>query len=254
MLRAIIVASAVCASTVAFAADLLPTKKGPAPAPYVPAAPAFTWTGFYIGVNGGYGGGDFRYPFAGGPIEEPSLVSGSARLNSSGFLGGGQAGFNYQYGSVVGGVEADIDASDIEGRLNANVSFPGGGVGLNAGSDVKYFGTVRARLGYTVVDRALLYVTGGLAYGDVRSSFNAGYSYDSDTGGLSGSESKTQVGWTLGGGLEYALTNNITFKTEYLYADLGKHTVTAGTIDDVAYSLDVETKLNIVRAGLNYKF
>jgi len=235
MLRKILVSGlmTVLLSSATLAADL-PTRKA-APA-FAPPPPAFSWTGFYIGVNGGFGGDRFEYPFTlGGTV-------GSAKLNSSGFLGGGQVGYNYQIGNWVGGLEADFDGSSVEGKISLNA----GGASLSAGSNLEYFGTARARLGYAVFDRALVYATGGLAYGSVRSSFNVNFG----GGGISGSETSTDMGWTIGGGLEYALTNNVTFKTEYLYADLGKHTIVAGGIG----SLGVDTTLNIARAGLNYKF
>ena len=205
-------------------------------------------------MNGGYAGDQFRYPFSGGPIGGATSVTGSVSLNSSGFLGGGQIGYNYQLAGLVSGLEADIDASSIEGKLNANAAMVGlGSANLSAGSNLEYFGIARARLGYAVFDRALLYATGGLAYGEVRSSYNAAAT---GIGSLRGSQSSTDVGWTVGGGLEYALTNDITFKTEYLYADLGKHTILPQTafFGVATGTLAVGTTVNIVRAGLNYKF
>ncbi len=250
-----------------FAADLsYPVKEPP-----IAAVPVFSWTGFYIGANVGFGGDKFNYPFrafqrqlqAEAPALESS-IAGNLNLNSSGFFGGGQIGYNYQFANnVVAGIEADFEWSGIEGKLAGAALFTAPGVVGNAsfdiGSEIEWFGTVRGRLGYTW-DRVLLYATGGAAYGKVKShaSFNAN--------GLVGplpaviSASDTQWGWTAGAGLEYALAPNWSFKTEYLYVDLGSHTVFNSAVDDVANgffssaSMDVSTKLHTVKAGVNYRF
>lgn len=231
----------------ALAADL-PTRKA-APA-FAPPAPVYSWTGFYIGVNGGYGGDEFRYPFSATFGATP--ISASANITSGGFLGGVQAGYNWQFGaSWVAGLEADIDATSIKGRLGVNAAVPGGSVAASGGSDFEYLGTVRGRLGYLVTDRFLLFGTGGLAYGGVRSFGNVAI-----TPGPSFGASKTidQVGWAVGAGAEYMITQNVTFKTEYLYADLGSGTLLSGSGVGFAYSLKEHATANIVRAGLNYKF
>lgn len=195
-------------ATSAFASDL-PTRKAP-PAPY-PAyvAPAFTWTGFYVGVNGGYGvgngGGDFGNP-------------------SGGFIGG-TAGYNYQIGQLVLGVEGDLDWADLhKSGLNALTSYS---------SRVDSLFTARARVGYAV-DRVLLYVTGGYAGAEDKVTLD-GY----------GSQSDWRSGGVIGGGLEYAFTNNISAKAEYLYAPFADKTY-LGEKSDLSLSL--------IRAGLNYKF
>jgi outer membrane immunogenic protein len=253
MLRLVLIsglATALLGGT-ALAADLPTVNDWPPP---VRQAPAFSWTGFYIGVNGGYAGDEFRYPFSGGPIGGQTSVTGSASLNSSGFLGGGQIGYNYQFASLVSGFETDIDASSIQGKLNGNAGIVGlGSANLSAGSNLEFLGTARGRLGFAIFDQALLYATGGLAYGEVHSSYNV---VAPGIGSLAGSQSSTNVGWTVGGGLEYALTNNLTFKTEYLYADLGKSTILSQTnfFGVGTGTLAVDTTVNIVRAGLNYRF
>ena len=201
----------------ALAADL-PTKKE-APV-FVPPPAAVSWTGFYIGVNGGYAGDEFKYPFSAvytgvNPVND-STIDASAKVNSSGFLGGVQAGYNYQFASTwVGGLEADFDAASIKGQLalsgNANIGGVGSGnASATAGSETDYLGTVRARLGYLVTDRFLVFGTGGLAYGPVKSGLNASYAI---TGGASGtyglSKTSTQTGWTVGGGVEYMINKEL---------------------------------------------
>lgn len=229
----------------------------PVKAPVVAAVPVFTWTGFYIGANVGYGGGDFDYPYALSVFG--AGIGGDASLNSSGFFGGGQIGYNYQFdGGVVIGVEADFQWSGIDGNLDANATlFDGadalGAAAIDAGSEIDWFGTIRARLGYGW-DRALLYVTGGAAYGKVSTSIDAAITDFDTVIGVSGSTDDTQWGWTVGGGLEYALTDNWSFKTEYLYVDLGSQEAFAYNDGVVAASMDVDTKFHTIKAGLNYRF
>ena len=214
-LLASVAALGLVAAGAASAADL-PSRKGPVAAPvYMP--PAFTWTGFYVGANAGYGWGNVN-------------ANGFAVTNTGdldGFVGGGQVGYNYQMGQFVLGLEADLQAADLSTGTNA------------FGDRVKtdYFGTVRARVG-VAFDRFLPYITGGWAYGNVKTSIpGLGFSSDrSHTGG-----------YAVGAGLEYAVTNNIIAGVEYLYVDLGEKNIAgAGT--------KVGTDFSVVRARLSYKF
>ncbi len=194
-------------ATSAFAADLPTRKAPPAPMPYL--APAFSWTGFYLGVNGGYGlnsgGGDFGSP-------------------DGGFVGG-TAGYNYQMGQLVLGVEGDWDwASLTHDGVNAVGPYK---------TNIDDLVTVRGRLGYAI-DRTLLYVTGGYAGADTELNFP----------GI-GSESQWRSGGVIGGGVEYAFTNNITAKAEYLFAPM-ENTTLLGEKSNL--------DLSLFRVGLNYKF
>lgn len=211
-LLASVAALGLVAAGAASAADL-PSRKGPVVAPvYVPA---FTWTGFYVGANAGYGWGNVN-------------ANGFANVGDlDGFVGGGQVGYNYQMGQFVVGLEADLQAADLSSGNN---------LGL-VGVKTDYFGTVRARVG-VAFDRFMPYITGGWAYGNVKTSIPAvGFSSDrSHTGG-----------YAVGAGLEYAVTNNIIAGVEYLYVDLGeKNILGAGT--------KVGTDFSVVRARLSYKF
>ncbi|UOK69630.1 MULTISPECIES: outer membrane protein [Ancylobacter] len=208
-----VAAAALLAAAPAFAADLARQQPYPTKAAPMIVEPAFTWTGFYLGANAGYAWGSGE----GG--------AGIVNLDPSGFLGGGQIGVNYQFANnVVVGVEADFQGSDIKDTY------------AGYESKMDYFGTVRARLGYAF-GNILPYVTGGLAYGHTEVRDNLfGLSTD-----------KTQTGWTVGGGVEYALTNNWTIKGEYLYMDLGED-----YYDSIGYKTGLTA--NIVRAGVNYKF
>ena len=257
-------ALAVLGAGAASAADL-PSRKGVVAAPvYVP--PAFTWTGFYAGVNAGYA---FRAEDNAATTGTPgfqALVPGGAapgglKVGGDGFIGGAQIGYNYQINQFVVGLETDIQYIDNKGR-SSFTGLPVAGTQLNtsASSEVNYLGTLRARLGYTPVDRLLIFATGGLAYGQVKSNASV-LGVQNAALGWAGEKSDTKYGWTVGAGAEYALTNNVTLKAEYLYYDLGKSNVAtaanvaaATAVPNVAYVNRVETTGHIGRVGLNYKF
>ncbi|AWT06232.1 porin family protein [Brucella melitensis] len=185
--------------------------------------------------------------------------SGSLDVTASGFVGGVQAGYNWQLanGLVLGG-EADFQGSTVKSKLVDNGDLSDIGVAGNLSGDesfgletkVQWFGTVRARLGFTPTERLMVYGTGGLAYGKVKTSLSA---YD-DGESFSAGNSKTKAGWTLGAGVEYAVTNNWPLKSEYLYTDLGKRSF--NYIDEENVNINMENKVNFhtVRLGLNYKF
>jgi len=225
----------------ATAADL---PQAPPPAPII-AAPIFTWTGFYAGVNAGWGWRDSNRQsvILGGAVPGTLFFPDNG---DGGFTGGGQIGYNYQIGSLVIGLETDIQWADTD--QDETVAFlPAGVPGTFVPGEFRsnlsdWYGTVRARVGYSF-DRFLPYVTGGFAYGNVKNKISDGV--------FAGSNDNTQYGWTVGAGLEYAFTNNLTAKLEYLYVDLDKESfnVPGGT-----FTSNVETKFSVVRAGLNYKF
>lgn len=122
-------------------------------------------------------------------------------------------------------------------------------------TQVQWWGTVRARLGYAATERFLVYGTGGLAYGKVKTSYNYSQSFgDEFSSELGFSTSKTKAGWTIGGGAEYAITNNWTFKSEYLYTDLGKANSKVNLYDFAESDVGSKVKFHTVRVGLNYKF
>jgi outer membrane immunogenic protein len=219
----------------AAAADL-PSRY--APPPVIAAVPVFTWTGFYVGVNAGYGwntqdNNNFVDPVTG-------IVSNGG--NDGGFVGGGQVGYNYQIGQFVIGLETDIQYADLGGGRN---TF-GQAAFLGDSNDGNWFGTVRARAGFAI-DRALIYATGGFAYGDI----GAGSSVFIGPNGqvFAGSSNSTNTGWVVGGGLEYAFTDNLTARVEGLYVNLDTERDVFG-----AFANNDNAEFGVVRAGLNYKF
>jgi outer membrane immunogenic protein len=218
------------------------------PAPVIETPAAFNWTGFYVGVHGGLAAGDFKYPFGLG--NSGGSINGELEQDASGGFGGAQIGYNWQFNpNWVIGAEADIAASSYEGKVSGTISSGGSSASAEAGSEVDWFGTVRARLGYAH-DNLLVYGTGGLAYGKVKSSISG----DINGSGFGESTSETSTGWTVGGGVEYGITQNVSLKAEYLYVDLGSQTLL--DVRDRGNSLKIEsdTKFHTLKAGLNYKF
>lgn len=207
-------AAAVLMASSAFAADL-PRRTAPAQ-PFAQNLPTFVWTGFYAGVNAGYGFGNI------------SGTAGPSFKDPTGFLAGAQIGYNYQVGNIVYGLETDLNWAQIRAKNSA--------IGI-AGSKntLDYFGTVRGRVG-VAFDRFLPYLTGGFAYG--------GSTISVPTVGKS---TPVHYGWVVGAGVEYAITNNITTKVEALYVDLSDQRVLGNTRKS-----GFET--GIVRAGINAKF
>jgi outer membrane immunogenic protein len=206
----------------AFAADLPhPAYKAPL---YV--APIFSWSGLYVGINGGYGWGHTS-------VTDPV---GSTDISMKGALAGLTVGYNIQTGVWVWGVEGDIDYSWIRGT-NTTDCVPG------CESRLTWLGTARGRVGYSF-GNFLPYLTGGLAIGSVK------LTPDTTT---DVSETKTHFGWTVGGGIEYSMFGTWSVKAEYLYADLGKTDCDATVCGGAGVSYKV-APLNIARLGVNYRF
>jgi outer membrane immunogenic protein len=236
----------------ALAADL-PSYKSPP----VPPAPIFTWTGFYGGFNHGFGGGVLDADVL---VSSPALGPVATRTSNraSGFFAGGQAGYNYQFANgFVLGLETDLQWSDIrashQATTGASTLFALGYVDIR--NKLNWFGTTRARLGYSF-GRLLPYVTGGVAYGEAEAS---GTRF---TGGalFSGSAAETKVGWTAGAGVDYALSDSLFVRAEYLYLQLpsvGGPSIALLPAPFPALTGAFSTGsfgAHVVRTGLNMKF
>jgi outer membrane immunogenic protein len=241
----------------------------------------WSWTGFYAGLNVGYSFGRSRTTESfsdGGTGALLSTIDNSFNMN--GVIGGGQVGYNWQFDTWVVGIEADFQGSGQKGSgsvvcLGAICSAPcpgplcyerksdvigGGPVTGNLAEKLSWFGTVRGRLGVTVTPSVLAYVTGGLAYGEVKSDLSvAGINCLTPVSALF-SNATTKAGWTVGAGMEGRIVGNWTAKIEYLYIDLG---TVAGTFVTpivapsrgfLTTSVSSHVTDNIVRVGVNYKF
>ncbi|MBN8938139.1 MAG: porin family protein [Rhizobiales bacterium] len=195
----------------------------------VPAAilaPSFNWTGFYVGLNAGVGIANTNFR---------SLSAGTVPGSNTGFVGGAQIGYNYQINNFVLGGEADF------GYFGVSRSGLVGG-GSTVTWRTRWDGSLRARAG-VAIDRTLLYVTGGLAFADFGVRQTAALVPDI-------SANQTRVGWTLGAGVEYAITPNWTVRGEYLYANYGSKTFSTPT----GVTPPVSLQTHKFRLGVNYLF
>jgi outer membrane immunogenic protein len=268
------------ASGLGLAADMV--VKAPPP----PPAPVYSWTGFYVGGNIGYSWGK-----ASGDLNDPAIAffsglgslptSFSESLKPKGGIGGGQFGYNYQINPTwVVGLEADLQASNEHASNSQSASTSGvfigpgitgltsSAVGTTFDARISWFGTARARAGVLITPTTLLYGTGGLAFGGVKVSGSGGANISltaciagigciptgSASGAFAFNQSKTNTGWTLGGGVEGALAGNWTWKAEYLYLNLGSESGSAADNFGGIASWSAKFTDNIVRVGLNYKF
>lgn len=211
------------------AADLGPYGRGRSTKDFGPApryAPAFTWSGFYLGLQAGYGWGttDAATGTLGGFNQAYSY-------DTSGALGGVHAGFNWQAQQIVLGLETDLELAGLDGSGI-------GTLGSRHSSQIDWLGSFRGRIGFAA-DRTLFYLTGGLAYGDI------------STAGPDFTTSDWRTGWTAGGGIEHAFAPNWTARIEYRYTDLGSESF-ASTGINRAESNDVT--FSAVRAGVSWRF
>lgn len=264
MKRAVVIGisalAVIAAAGQAIAADMyVPAPTGGYKDAYVPVE---TWTGFYAGINGGYGWSatDSKLTATGngfapcpGNVEvctPPSVAnSGAKSFGAAGGFGGGQIGYNLQRDRLVFGVEADIQGAAIDG--SGTVSLANVNASATGKNNLDWFGTVRGRVGYAA-GTTLLYFTGGLAYGGVHDSLTL-----TPAAGASSTVSRdgTNTGYVLGGGVEHLLNPSWSVKAEYQYIDLGsdKLSATAGNPGYTASAaLDAEHVYNTVRLGLNY--
>jgi len=236
---------AVAVAQGAAAADMPVT----APLYKAPVVVPFSWTGFYVGENAGYSWGRANTDLtkgsittttatitdlAGAPIASASVVAApvvfaaSDRARMNGWLGGFQAGYNWQVDRWVWGIEGDFQGTGERGGTTVfcfPVGVPCGAATTATGSadySLRWLGTLRGRAGLTW-DRVMLYATGGLAVGQIRADYTDGIAAGEQTPAAVAvaSTSVTRAGWVLGGGVEGALTDNWSVKVEYLHVDLG---------------------------------
>jgi len=264
MKKALLIGAAlsVALSASAFAADL-PSRKAAPPA-YAPPPPLATWGGFYVGLNAGYAFGASNNVLLGPGGNVPAFqalqltgaVPYNVSVNNDGFIGGGQIGYNWQYGNIVAGIEADIQGiAGSSGSANTVGAFGPFLFGTQTNRSLDYLGTVRGRIGYAITPTLLLYGTGGLAYGGTNVGFTLAGPAPFNT---ASTFSDTRVGWTAGGGVEWMFIPNWSAKVEYLYYNLGSVAAPAAFVTGGGNfaSITPQTKFDghVVRAGVNYHF
>jgi outer membrane immunogenic protein len=262
-------------TSIASAADL--PERTYTKAPIIPSA-VFDWNGYYVGGNLGGAWNDTRDTVSptgcfinpavlcGGPLSTNPLRTDASSMRGAGFIGGGQVGYNWQRDRWVFGVEGDINYVGINDSVVINRALAPPLTGTWAHSETdnpSWLATFRGRFGVTATPGLLLYATGGLAVGQVRSSSVSTFSATGDA--YAGSNDDTRAGWTIGAGGEWMISPRWSIKAEYLYVDLGKTSYTqnctvAGvcTAPPIAQAATYQTELhvheNIARVGFNYHF
>jgi len=217
------------------AADLLPVRMATKAVPIAPAP--FSWTGFYVGANVGgiWGRSDQTVDINTGLTFIPANTA-----SLSGLIGGVQAGYNYQVSNIVLGIEADYDWSNAKSSV---VTGPNDTHNVALTS----LGTIRGRVG-VAFDRFLPYVTGGVAFANLQNQLI-------DTAGpFTVDRGSTATGWTVGGGLEYAIDKHWSAKAEYLYVQLPNKTVSAAIPGGYLFQTTFKDREQIARVGINYRF
>jgi outer membrane immunogenic protein len=226
----------------AFAADLPSRKEAPV---YVAPIPVFSWTGFYVG-------GDVGGSFGSSSIHSDWTGLHSRSLETSGFMGGGYVGYNYQWNqSVVLGVEGDFQGTSAE----KSVSWVGSNIVgdpnvYTAKFQTNWLASINGRLGIAY-DRAMFYAIGGAAWAQTSASLSAAAPSGLFIGSVS--RDKDLTGWDIGGGVEYAFTPNWVGRVEYRYYDFSRYDLTPTWSANLT-SLHQQTSLNTVRVGLAYLF
>ncbi len=271
MLRRLAVSSFVLTafSLGAVAADLPSRKEALPPVSPLEPTPVYSWDGFYLGANAGetWDQSTLKTFTSGGFLTDPNAVPYQAAYNANlgngvaGFTGGATAGFNKQFGVGLIGLEADInyrrDMNNWGILTVTDAPLPAGVISktfAQGGDD--WFGTLRARLGLTA-DRALFFASAGLALGNTRSTTL--YTTTAPVYSWSGAQSSVRLGWTVGGGFEYAIDDHWTAKVEYLYVNLGgpNYTLQNAVANPLqTYTLGGRSSdiFHVARLGLNYKF
>jgi outer membrane immunogenic protein len=251
-------ASTVAFTQIASAADL------PIKAPiYKAPVKTHNWTGFYISGSAGYGWGaeDNVLLFTNPKVTVPGAVPSNHSYDLDGFIGGGGAGYNYQFDNIVFGLEVDFSYAHFSGTGSSSGAFaPIVPIFLTSPfrytqtAKLNWLGTVRGRIGFTPLNNLLVYGTGGFAFGHAKATTLLTFPLVSFVGAASG----TKSGWTAGGGVEYALGERWSAKIEYLYYDLGSLLVDDAPVS-VVFKPTFETWVDfplhgsIVRIGLNYQ-
>jgi outer membrane immunogenic protein len=217
----------------------------PAKAPPLPPPPAASWTGWYVGLNAGV-----NWQHASNSSTYALMTSAST--DATGFIGGGQIGYNWQDGNFVWGFEADISGLTGTGSTGLNPDK-----GLSFSNKIRWLNTDRVRMGL-VLGNTMAYATGGLAVGGVKNLFTVGIE---DTGGTCGpgicnkSQTKTRVGWAVGGGIEHMLwDNHWTVGLEALFVDLGQSSLGSPSFKSGGKTTHFSNQAVIGRFRLNYKF
>jgi|RhiMethySRZTD1v2_1073278.scaffolds.fasta_scaffold330730_2 outer membrane immunogenic protein len=246
-MKIILSLAAAFAASPALAADI-PVK--------APTAPVYSWAGSYMGLNAGYGWGRFK-------VKDPTEFDSDGPVfryadfdfNGSGWFFGLQNGYNWQSGAWVFGYESDLQLARINGDKTfraAIFNFPDNTFDTGVSSDINWFGTIRARLGYLLTPTTMIYGTGGLAYGEVRSQLSFPFTSGAPLRFVA-VDTHTRYGYSAGGGIEHKIAPNVSVKAEYLYVNLGNHS-NSFLIDGDTYTWRERADLHTARIGVNVQY
>lgn len=221
-------------TTVAFVALAVPALAAdvvyeePA-APIVALAPAYTWTGFYVGGQAGAAfnneSGDVDYnPTTGAFFPATSFTTGDNGSDDAAFVGGGHVGFDYQINSLILGVVADINYIDASTASSYTLGTAATGFDtFGVVQDINFIATARGKIGFVPSERFAIYATGGVAYADTDVEFVSPGVLSATNGFATSVESDNDdVGYAVGGGVDYLVTQNFSIGLEYLYTDIGE--------------------------------
>lgn len=205
----------------------------------VAPVPAFTWGGLYIGAHLGGAWSEYHYDIY---LPAPTLFGRLTSNRTSSVIGGGQIGYNWQFGRFVFGIEGDLSGKSLKAGDSLAVL---GAPALSAGGDTRWQGSVRARSG-VAFGRFLLYGTGGWTVSDTTVTICNPFGC--------GSNAQALDGYTVGGGGEFALTNNVSLGVEYRYSELSRANFDLGTAFGAPVTADASLKEHQVTGRLNFKF
>jgi outer membrane immunogenic protein len=254
MLRRALLCAAVSVGPVAgaAAADLPNRYRGP---DLFSPAPAATWTGLYVGAQVGYGFGSDQtlvnvsgFPF--------SFVGPDHDL--SGPVGGIHAGFNFQNGPIVYGLEGDLELANADGTISLAGSGGFAGLGLTSRTSIDWQGSLRGRLGFAMFERAMIYGTAGLAFANIENAYSAtlppGNVFGAPAGITAAKFDETHWGWTVGAGVEYALMSNWTARVEYRYTNFSEYKNNSTLLTAAGSTSRQDPDLHTFRIGGSYRF
>lgn len=233
---------------------------------YMPDDCCFNWTGFYAGINAGATWGDAHFtwhanPLGFGPTTDSTSEAGNGHLHSAGFTGGGQLGYNYQCHHLICnclpliGVEADLEYAGLGNTRHAISPIPDFGE-ITEKYNTNWMSTIRFRLGITPLCPWLIYATAGMAIGRVHYSDFIVFP-DSATFNTA-SKGQTRMGWTAGGGIEWAFATCWSVKVESLYVDFGSTSYRSANssplFPDATINHSHRLREVLARVGLNFRF
>jgi len=200
----------------------------------LPIVTPFNWSGAYIGGQVGYGFGNAKFSPIGGD------------LRPRGFLGGIYAGYNFDVGSnVILGIDGDFSGAEIN-RTGVDNSDPSATASVK--TDLRWSGAIRPRIGYAI-NRFMPYIAGGVAFGNIKDTVSLTTTATATQNSVT--QQKTKTGWTIGGGVDYAATDNVILRLEYRYTDFRRRDLGAGFANA---TLNQKLTTNDIRLGVAYKF